>query len=360
MNRAGTIRALWWMAGSVSAALGLTVAMSQLAEAAGVDVRWTDLLTDASLYVLSWLVVLPLLLWVTRRLPLDARGTAWRLPVAIVARPLLALLATPVQLMLHFLLVASGIGGTPAMNAWEESGGMFFVGRFYEGVVFALLVMIADTLLARQRAEHARQLQAARLESQLAEARLSALSMELQPHFLFNTLNAISSLVHSDPMGADRMIARLSTLLRRTLEAGQRPLATLDEELMLLSLYLDIQRVRFGDRLTVAIDVADDVRDAEVPRLLLQPLVENAMQHGLAPKPGPVRLDVRARRNGDTLELEIGDDGVGLGSSVSEGTGLTNTRSRLAQLYPGRHTLDIRRGAGGGAHVGIAMPLVER
>lgn len=359
MNRARLVRIAWWLAGSVIAAVALAFGMSRIADAEGADVLWLDLFADASLYVLSWVIVLPLLLWATRRLPLDARRTRWRLPAAIVARPLLALLATPVQLMLHFVLVATGIVATPAASAWAESGGMFFVGRFYEGVVFSLLVIIADTLLSRQRSEHARQLQAARLESQLAEARLSALAMELQPHFLFNTLNAISSLVHSDPMGADKMIARLSTLLRRTLDAGQRPLATLDEELALLALYLDIQRVRFGDRLTVSIDVEDAVRDAEVPRLLLQPLVENAMQHGLSPKIGPVRLEVRARRNANTLEIEISDDGVGLGSPVSEGTGLTNTRSRLAQLYPGQHTLALRGGHGGGVHVGIVMPLTE-
>jgi signal transduction histidine kinase len=334
--------------------------MAAIADARGIAIDWQDTWQPSLSYVVTWLVILPPTLLLARRWPITTPVRWWRLAIAFIARPVLAVVATVLQLQLHFVLTDVGVLPATATPLWDEGGTMFYVGRFTEGVVLAMVALVIDALYVRARAEHARELRDARLVSQLAEARLAALTMELQPHFLFNTLNAISTLVHSDADAADRMIARLSTLLRRTLEAGRLPMASLTEEIQLLEMYLDIQRIRFGPRLSVAVDVPDELHDAQVPRLLLQPLVENAIQHGLTPKPGRVRLDVRARREGDALILSVRDDGVGVAPDMREGTGLTNTRSRLAQLYPERHRVSLGADASGGTHVFLKIPFEER
>ena len=338
----------------VLSTLLLSLAMRQIADARGVDVAWGELAAPSAVYALTWIALLIPMIAVARRVAMR-----WRTPVAALARPLLALLATPLQLSLYFALVSVLPIAALQSATWPEGGAVFYLGRFYEGLALSLIVFVADGIMERSREEHAREVREARLATQLSNAQLSALGMELQPHFLFNTLNAIASLVHSDPNAADRMIARLSTLLRRTLDAGREPLATLEEELSLLELYLDIQRVRFGDRLQVRIDVADDARGAQVPRLLLQPLVENAMQHGLAPKLGRVSLDVQAQRVDMTLHLEVRDDGVGLAPSIQEGTGLTNTRARLQQLYSQHHRIELATQPSGGTRVHLAFPFSD-
>jgi hypothetical protein len=149
------------------------------------------------------------------------------------------------------------------------------------------------------------------LEKRLAETRLQLLSMQLQPHFLFNTLNTIAELVHDDPEAADRMIAGLSDLLRRTLDLGEAQEITLDEELDALARYLDIQKIRFGDRLHVDIEAASELREARVPTLLLQPLVENSIRHGLAARATAGRIQIRVRRRQDILAIDVLDDGDG-------------------------------------------------
>lgn len=196
------------------------------------------------------------------------------------------------------------------------------------------------------------------LEARLAEARLQLLNMQLQPHFLFNTLNTIAELVHEDAETADRMITDLSTLLRRTMELGRTPEVRLDAELDLLSLYLSLQKARFGDRLKASVTVEEDAREARVPLLLLQPIVENSIRHGLARHVVAGRLDITARRAGDELFIEITDDGPGVtGEHVREGVGLGNTRARLDALYPGASTLALTNVAGGGARVSVRLPF---
>ncbi len=357
-RRALVIGSLWSLGGLLSSVL-LAASMAAIADARGVAVDWQDTWAPSLSYVVTWLAVLPPALLVARRWPIIAPVRWWRLAVGFIARAVVAVVATVLQLQLHFVLTDWEMLPETVTPLWEGGGTLFFVGRFSEGVMLALVALVIDALYVRTRAEHARELRDARLEAQLSEARLAALSMELQPHFLFNTLNAISTLVHSDADAADRMIARLSTLLRRTLEAGREPMASLTEEIQLLELYLDIQRIRFGTRLSVDVSVPDELRHAQVPRLLLQPLVENAIQHGLTPKRGPVRLDVRARREGDTLVLSVRDDGVGLASDMREGTGLSNTRTRLAQLYPSRHRVSLNAGVSGGTHVFLKLPFEE-
>ncbi len=203
---------------------------------------------------------------------------------------------------------------------------------------------------------------AARLETALVQAELEALKMQLHPHFLFNTLHAIGTLVRrGDMQGALRMLSGVGDLLRLALEHTGRQLVPLKQELDFLRRYLDIEQIRFGDRLDVRMDVAPEVLDAEVPNLLLQPLVENAIRHGIAPRAAAGRIELRARRCGDTLRIELRDDGIGLPAnfraSACAGLGLRNVLARLAQLYPGGHRLEVGAAEGGGVLVVIEVPL---
>jgi sensor histidine kinase YesM len=222
---------------------------------------------------------------------------------------------------------------------------------------FGLVVIFYLSLqwIHRSRAERDR---VREVERSLREARLHALALELQPHFLFNTLNGIAALVRSDARTAEQMLIRLSDLLRLTLDAGRAGQVPLAEELHQLELYLGLQQMRHGSRLTVRSDVAPEVRDARVPAMLLQPLVENALSHGIGGRPGPGTLSLRAWRENGHLWLAVEDDGVGLppGGPPRQGIGLGNTRARLAALYPEAHELRIEPRSEGGTRVLIRVP----
>jgi signal transduction histidine kinase len=196
----------------------------------------------------------------------------------------------------------------------------------------------------------------ARLEALYAEARLKALTAQLQPHFLFNTLNAIQSLVHDDPEAADRMIGHLGDLLRATLRVVDAQEVPLEQELAILVPYIEIQRARHPDRLSVRVEVAPEAMAARVPAMVLQPLVENAIRHGIAPRAAPGTVEIRAARANGELLLEVRDDGVGLAEPHEEGVGLGNTRQRLDELYGSRHRMAIHPGERGGTVVKLAIP----
>src|SRR3954453_22026374 len=191
----------------------------------------------------------------------------------------------------------------------------------------------------------------ANLEARLAEARLKTLEAELHPHFLFNTLHAISTLVHVQPEAADRMISRLSDLLRITFARSGAARIALQEELEFLQKYLEIEQTRFQDRLTVSYEIDPDTLDAEVPRMFLQPIVENAIKHGIAPRSGPGTIQILARHDGEALRLEVRVNGAGLSGSararLHRGVGLSNTRDRLECLYGEAHALDFLEGGDG-------------
>jgi two-component system, LytTR family, sensor kinase len=206
-----------------------------------------------------------------------------------------------------------------------------------------------------------RELRAAELKAQLARAELQVLKMQLQPHFLFNALNTIAELAHNDPNNADRLIARLGHLLRLSLEQAGHQVVPLRQELRFLGAYLEIEQTRFQDRLVVETDVTPEAMDAGIPALLLQPLVENAIRHGTAPRTGSGRVTIRARRDGAMLTIEIADDGPGFPADgrFADGLGLRNTRQRLAQLYGEEHALVLANADRGGAIVTIALPYLD-
>jgi two-component system LytT family sensor kinase len=231
----------------------------------------------------------------------------------------------------------------------------------FQPLVYGAVLATGIAIEAARRRREA-ELGRAQLEAQLAYAQLAALRAQLQPHFLFNTLNAAVTLARAgDAAATARVLVLLGDLLRQLLRSDAPQEVPLRDELALLETYLEIQRVRFGERLQVSWAVADDVRDALVPQLVLQPLVENALQHGIAPRSRAGRLDITAARRGDRLRLVVCDDGPGIapGFSIAEarGVGLRNTRERLHRLYGERGDLTL---ASDGARTTAAIELPHR
>jgi len=257
-------------------------------------------------------------------------------------------------------LVWSMAGETPQIPSFTS----FVQRQFLTNLDWTLMtyttIVALSYALHYSRESHARAVKEAQLETRLIEARLRTLEAELHPHFLFNTLHAISSLVHTNPDSADRMISRLSDLLRLTFDRSGSAGVSLQEELEFLQKYLEIEQTRFQDRLSVRFDIDPDTLDAEVPRLILQPLVENAIKHGVSPKPGSGLVQISSQRHGDRLWIEVSDNGVGLSAGararLRSGVGLSNTRDRLQCLYGSAHRIEFSDEAKGLA-VRIEIPF---
>jgi signal transduction histidine kinase len=290
---------------------------------------------------LSWPV-----LAIARRFPLR-RGTLLRhLPLHALASGAIALIKVIADRWIRAHLFGFGVS-------------YFLISNLAPYIVIYWTLVGAAHGLTYYRAGRERELRASQLEARLAETRLQLLQMQLQPHFLFNTLNTIAELVHENPEAADRMIAGLSGLLREALASSGSRDVPLSREIGTLRQYVDIQTTRFGDRLQVAITCEGAASDARVPALVLQPLVENAIRHGPGPCGGTLRVGVSARRRGDRLLIEVCDNGRGLpeNGGVQEGIGLSNTRARLQELYGQAYSLDIRARAEGGVAVVLALPI---
>jgi sensor histidine kinase YesM len=239
---------------------------------------------------------------------------------------------------------------------------LYFVAKFNNNVFFYWAIFAVAHLFRYYRQVRERELVAAQLETKLAQTQLQILRMQLQPHFLFNTLNAISALIHQDVELADRMIARLGDLLRATLDSAHQQEVPFQQELDFIQPYLEIEKARLGPRLTVEFCIDPAARDALVPSLILQPLVENAIRHGIAPRPGPGRIHIQAARANGSLQLAVADSGPGLPSCVADakGIGLANTRARLEKLYGAAQQLELTSGPDGGLRVGITIPYREQ
>jgi signal transduction histidine kinase len=309
-------------------------------------------------YWYSWACLAPGILWLSRRFPLDRHSWRLSLPVHVagvfVATTLHILMAVATRMATYWAISES-------TDSWRiELQRMFFLHFDWEMMTYWAIVGLSHAL-AYHREAQTRALKASQLETRLVEAQLQSLQRQLQPHFLFNTLNTISALMHRDVEAADAMIARISDLLRISLQTVGVQEVSLKEELDFLSKYLEIEQTRFRDRLTVVFDVSPDTFDALVPNLILQPLVENAIKHGIGPRPAPGTITIRSRRISGMLELTVQDNGVGLSaarlSDFNRGVGLSNTRSRLEHLYGSLHRFEFRQPSEGGLLVLIAIPL---
>ena len=245
------------------------------------------------------------------------------------------------------------------LEAARPARGFLFFGSFGMRIPVYGAILGAGLALDYYRQFRERDLAAANLKAQLAQAQLQTLKSQIHPHFLFNTLNTVSALVHEDPAAADRVISRLSRLLRLTLENQGRQEIPLIEEIEVLGIYLDILDTRFGDRVTFQVEIEPAAGVALVPSFLLQPLVENAVRHGLAPRREGGIVSMRAGRRGEKLVLEVLDNGPGfLGdpeSLIRQGSGLANVRDRLALLYGREGGLTLENA--GGALVKISIPF---
>jgi LytS/YehU family sensor histidine kinase len=239
--------------------------------------------------------------------------------------------------------------------------GPYFRGTFYTDFEWYLLLVGAAYTFDYYRRLRDREVQAARLDESLAEARLEALKMQIQPHFLFNTLHTISELVHEDPDAAERMIVRVGDLLRLTVDNAQAHEVTLAQEVEFLEAYLEIQRTRFHDRLRVMVSVGEGTGAALVPNLVLQPLVENAIRHGAASTGGHGRILVKCERRGERLRMEVHDNGRGPHPApphgARQGVGVRNTRARLEQMYGPGGTLELTHCPIGGTIAAVEIPL---
>ena len=338
-------------------AVGLVFALPRLtaSEATG---GWRAALLASLVEWWSWGLIAPVVPWFDRRLPL---------PDAPSARRLAAHLGAGLVVTAGFLVLDAAFAALLGLGDWHRIVDGRLVAEAAQGMyLWELLVygLIAGVWLSQRyyRRSVDAELALARMERNFADARLNALRMQLDPHFLFNALNTISAHVQAEPRQARQMIEHLGELLRRTLEPSYRQEVPLHEELDFLEHYLAIQRIRFGGRLAVELQVAPEARLALVPSLVLQPLVENAFRHGLAPRAAGGRVVVRASVRDAQLVVCVEDDGVGLpaGWTFAEhaGIGLAVTRERVEARAPlGAGVLVVRRGPHGGTVAEISLPF---
>ncbi len=246
----------------------------------------------------------------------------------------------------------SGVGSWSDPHAWQSMPiGLFF------GLIGAIAYLLNERVEAEVK--HG-QLIKSESEKREIEAHLKLLQAQIEPHFLFNTLANVSSLIDSDPALAKRLLERLNDWLRVALARARSERTTLGDELKMLENFLEILAIRFGERLRWRIEVPEDARRSAFPPMLLQPLVENALRHGIEPKLGGGAIRIRSWLENTVLRVEVSDDGIGLGAANSGGTGLTNVRARLAALFGDAGTLTLSSNADGGTSATLALPNRER
>lgn len=311
-----------------------------------------------------WAALTPFILWGSQLYPIEQRNWPGRVFfhvfVGILCATAVIVLMIPILERVHQNMEWLF---TPRPADSVEVAINLLGFRFVIYLIVYWSIVGVSHAMAYYRKFREREMQAILLESRLAQTQLQMLKMQLQPHFLFNTLNAISALMHQDVELADQMLARLAQLLRSTLETAGTQEVSLKQELEFVELYLEIEQARFGPRLIVRMDADPETMDASVPNLILQPLVENAVRHGVAPRPETGHIEIRARRENGSLRVDVMDDGPGLASDSSlrkrEGVGLANTRARLQQIYGDEHQFTLANRAGGGLVVTLRMPFRE-
>lgn len=341
-----------------------------MAAARGRSPEWGHAITLGLRDWYLWALLWPLIRRLADRFGFE-RGTVGRdalvhLGVGLVAVLVYEGLSLLTTELLVSLMGADLFGRPPAGQTGEKPATGF--GRFEAALTFRFsfdlltyfVLVSANLVMVYTRRFRERERSTLELKTRLTEARLQALRMQLNPHFLFNALNSLATLVHKDPQAADEMIGSISELLRLTLSQPERQEVTLAEEMMFLDRYLEIEQARFGDRLKVEQAVAADTLAGFVPILILQPLVENAIKHGIEARLAPGVIRIAAEHAGDELILRVGDNGPGLPATAAvgrpEGVGLANTRARLAELYGERARLTLRTATEGGLLAEVCLP----
>jgi two-component system, LytTR family, sensor kinase len=303
--------------------------------------------------VVIFAISTPLVLLLARRYRFERQ----RWPRAAAAHLLAGTVISAAWAAFHIVIDSYFSGANFANYKWGNLPRLIFATLDKELLVYWIVVVISHAADYYQRYREG--------ELRASQAQLQALKMQLHPHFLFNALHSISSLVHSDPDAADKMIARLGDFLRLTLDSAAAQEVPLRQELEFLNCYLDIERTRFRDRLTTEIHADPQALDCVVPNLILQPIVENAIRHGVSQRAASGHVEVRAARSGDSLRLEVRDNGRGLpegaeaGRAKQGGVGLANTRARLQQLYGGAYRFELQNAPTGGAVVTLEIPFRE-
>ena len=320
-----------------------------LLDAAYVQMTWSYL----------WALATPLVLWASARLPIERnnwiRSSLIHVPISI----LLSVFLTALGNILLWLYWGYRAGKPFSFTSMTR----FVVANFSEGIGIYLLIALTSYALNNYRRYREGQLKTLQLEAQLSHAQLQALKMQLHPHFLFNTLHSISALLTMDVESARKMITRLGDFLRLTLENSGTQEVTLQQEMEFLSCYLEIERIRFQNRLVTRIDLGDQTHGAKVPNLILQPIVENAIRHGIAPRSTPGLIEIESKQQNGTLRIQVRDNGPGLSAHPTsehvfkKGLGLANTETRLKRLYGADHLFDLRNDPNGGLIVTLEIPF---
>ncbi len=319
---------------------------------------WREAAALQFLYSYLWMLGSLLILWFADRFPVEGRLWRRNVPAHLLFSTAFIFVFLGVFHLIYFTLFVH----SPDKHYAPWMTLQWIVYNSSESYGIYGLVLLLNQVFRYYRRFREGELRASRLQTQLTQAQLAALKMQLQPHFLFNTLHSISALLHRDPEAADRMIARLGDFLRLTLDNSGAQEVSLQKELEFLTCYLEIERVRFQDRLTTSVEVEPAALDAPVPNLILQPIVENALRHGIAQTRGPGRVEISAKRERGALRIRVRDNGPGLAAitrpddGLKEGLGLSNTRARLEQLYGGAHRFELENAPDGGLLVTLEIP----
>jgi signal transduction histidine kinase len=321
-------------------------------------VEWTYAFYLQMTWAYLWALMTPIILWVAGRFPIERQHWGRNLSVHLLASLILSTVVTWGGHLLLYLNYGYRVGRPyPVDRALR-----FVVENFSEGIGIYLLIAIITYAVSYYNRYRKGELRAMQLEAQLSQAQLQALKMQLHPHFLFNTLHSISALLSRDTDKARTMITRLGDFLRLTLENNGTQEVTLQQEIEFLRCYLEIERVRFQDRLTTSVEIDPAALDSKVPNLILQPIVENAIRHGIAPRSTPGLINIQAKQENGLLRIEVRDNGPGLPVNrkdenlFNKGVGLANTQTRLERLYGESASFELINDPGGGLVVTLEIP----
>lgn len=318
-------------------------------------VTWPSVLLWAMSEWYTWAALSPFILWLARRFRIERQNWLRHLGIHVLA----ALCFAALQPVLQATIKYAGLGGDLTARPFTTILNQLLLTKYHLNLlIYAAIIGISHAAEFYRRYRE-REQNLSQLETLLAQAQLSALRMQLQPHFLFNALNSLADLIERDSKAANKMVARLGDFLRLTLHRSDTQEVTLAEEIEFLLHYLDVEKLRFEDRLRVEMDIAPETDLALIPHLILQPLVENSIRHGIAQLETKGSLEIRAWRKAETLCLQVRDNGPGLVNGNQNGVGLRNTQARLQKLYGARQRFEMRNVPAGGVEVTLQIPFVE-